>query len=122
MNGFDYWKLALQKYAVFEGRSRRSEYWYFVLFSTLFSIPLINLPLLSSIFSLIMILPNLAVTVRRLHDTGRSGWMILIILIPLIGVIWLFILLVTEGDTGRNQYGPDPKNPVKDDIIDHIVG
>lgn len=122
MNGFDYWKLALQKYTVFEGRSRRSEYWFFVLFSTLFSIPLVFFPLLSSIFSIIMILPNLAVTVRRLHDTGRSGWMFLIIFIPLIGVIWLLILLVTEGDIGRNQYGPDPKNPVKDDLIDHIVG
>ncbi|WP_459210522.1 DUF805 domain-containing protein [Aquimarina rhabdastrellae] len=119
----------LKNYANFEGRARRKEYWMFVLFNALITIGIaivagiftaiaasIDLPFLSIIFwivyviyALAMILPTLAVAVRRLHDTGNSGWMYLITLIPLIGPIWLLVLMATEGDYGDNQYGPDPK-------------
>jgi uncharacterized membrane protein YhaH (DUF805 family) len=72
------------------------------------------------LYGLALFIPGLAVAVRRLHDIGKSGWMILVALIPLIGGIWLLILLVKEGDSGSNEYGPDPKNP---DVAveDHIV-
>ena len=64
---------------------------------------------LYGIYLLAIILPSLAVAVRRLHDIGKSGWMILISLIPLIGGIWLLVLLVTDSNSGDNQYGPNPK-------------
>lgn len=64
---------------------------------------------LYGIYLLAIILPSLAVAVRRLHDIGKSGWMILISLIPLIGGIWLLVLLVTDSNPGDNQYGPNPK-------------
>ena len=122
MNGFDYWKQAFQKYTVFEGRARRSEYWYFGLFNTLFYLLLVVIfPPLAILYALATIIPNLAVSVRRMHDVGKSGWMIFITLIPLIGQIWFLILTLTEGDRHSNAYGPDPKNPVVDDVIDHMV-
>ncbi len=61
------------------------------------------------LYGLAILLPNLAVSVRRLHDTGRSGWMLLISIIPIIGSIWLIILLVTDGHPGENEYGLNPK-------------
>lgn len=61
------------------------------------------------LYVLMVFIPGLSVTVRRLHDVGKSGWMYFIILIPIIGAIWLLVLLVSEGDRGTNQYGPDPK-------------
>ncbi|MDY0077004.1 MAG: DUF805 domain-containing protein [Bacteroidales bacterium] len=64
---------------------------------------------ISGIYSLALIIPSLAVAVRRLHDVGKSGWMILIGLIPLIGFIWLLVLMVTDSKPGENQYGPNPK-------------
>lgn len=64
-------------------------------------------------YSLAILVPTLAVTVRRLHDIGKSGWMYFVGLIPLIGGIWLLVLLVTEGNHGPNQYGEDPKNAEK---------
>ena len=68
------------------------------------------------IYVLAVFIPSLAVAVRRLHDVGKSGWFYLISLIPLIGGIWLFVLFVTEGDKGANQYGPDPKAPNAEEI------
>jgi uncharacterized membrane protein YhaH (DUF805 family) len=59
-----------------------------------------------------MFIPGLAVAVRRLHDVGKSGWMLLIGLIPLVGAIWLFVLMVTDSDPGENQYGPNPKEEI----------
>jgi uncharacterized membrane protein YhaH (DUF805 family) len=113
---------ALKKYAVFSGRSRRAEYWYFVLFNiiVLIVLELIDallgtynfvqgVGLLSGIYSLAVIIPSLAVTVRRLHDIDRTGWWILINLIPLIGTIVLLVFAVTDGTPGNNQYGPNPK-------------
>ncbi|WP_378185837.1 DUF805 domain-containing protein [Aquimarina sp. W85] len=121
-----YLKVIKENFANFEGRARRKEYWMFTLFSGLI---VLGLAILAGIFVameisslafvfmgcymvyiLIVLVPSLAVTVRRLHDTGKSGWMLLIALVPLIGSIWLFVLYVTEGDQGDNQYGPDPKS------------
>ncbi len=62
-----------------------------------------------ALYALIVLIPSLAVAVRRLHDVGKSGWMILISLIPLIGGIWLIVLLVTDSNPGANEYGPNPK-------------
>jgi uncharacterized membrane protein YhaH (DUF805 family) len=113
---------ALKKYAVFEGRARRKEYWFFILFYFIFLLVLAlidgmtgtfdqeaGIGLFSAIFVLAMLIPNISVTVRRLHDTDRSGWWWWIALIPLIGVIWLIVLMVLDGTAGQNQYGPDPK-------------
>jgi len=118
----NYYLAVLKKYAEFSGRSRRSEYWYFVLFNIIFAIVAIALDNLLGttitdlpygafyfIYVLIVLIPGLAVLIRRLHDTGKSGAYILISFIPLIGTIWLLVLLFTEGDTGDNEYGADPK-------------
>ena len=113
---------ALKKYAVFSGRARRMEYWYFVLFNLIvaFVLALIDallgtttgvssFGLLSGIYSLAVLIPTLAVLVRRLHDIDRTGWWILINLIPLVGTIVLLVFALTPGTPGSNQYGPDPK-------------
>jgi len=112
---------ALKKYADFSGRARRQEYWMYVLFYTLFvfaamavdgvlmvSTGMVFTPI-TTLFSLAMIIPTLAVAVRRMHDLGKSGAMILVTLIPIIGSIWFLVLLATEGQIGENQYGSDPK-------------
>ena len=111
-----------QRYFDFSGRSRRKEYWMFVLFNVIFAIVamvLDNVLGLASkelgygpiygLYALAMILPSLAVAARRLHDIGKSGWWQLIALIPIIGVIVLIVWYVREGDHGDNAYGPDPK-------------
>jgi uncharacterized membrane protein YhaH (DUF805 family) len=113
---------ALKKYAVFEGRARRKEYWFFILFYMIivFVLALIDgvtgnineetgLGPFSGIFILAMIIPSISVTIRRLHDTDRSGWWWLIPLIPLIGAIVIFVFMVLDGTSGQNQYGSDPK-------------
>ncbi len=112
----DWFMTAVKKYAVFSGRSRRSEYWYFVLFYLLISIGLSLVEgvigtggVLGGIFSLALFVPSLAVGVRRLHDTDRSGWWLLIGLIPLIGAIVLIVFFVQEGTAGDNRFGSDPK-------------
>ncbi|MCG8327498.1 MAG: DUF805 domain-containing protein [Chitinophagales bacterium] len=118
----NYYIEVLKKYAVFEGRARRSEYWYFVLFNMIFSFGLgfldgmMGLEFgISSIYSLAVLVPSIAVAVRRMHDVGKSGWFILI-------PIYNLILAVTEGDHGPNEYGPDPKDPAAAaDIVDHLV-
>jgi uncharacterized membrane protein YhaH (DUF805 family) len=98
------------KYAEFVGRARRSEYWWFVLFGIVVSLVLSPLSTsLSLLASLALLVPNLAVSVRRLHDTGRSGWYLLLSLIPFLGVIILIVWLATEGKPGPNFYGESPK-------------
>jgi len=112
----------LKKYAVFDGRARRKEYWFFALFNTIIALvlALVDMGLgtfnaefgwgvLSGIYILAVFLPTIGVAIRRLHDTDRSGWWILISLIPFIGAIWIFVLLVLDGTAGQNQYGPDSK-------------
>ena len=116
---------ALKKYAVFGGRSRRKEYWYFVLFSLIISVVLTiidgaigtldsstGLGLLSGIFTLAILIPSIAVSVRRLHDIDRTGWWFLISFVPLIGTIVLLVFAVQEGTPGSNRYGPNPKADV----------
>ncbi|MBP2050592.1 uncharacterized membrane protein YhaH (DUF805 family) [Streptomyces griseochromogenes] len=105
----------LKKYVVFNGRARRQEYWMFFLFNVIISIVLaiidaaMGSSVLGIIYALATLLPGLGVTVRRLHDTDRSGWWILIALIPLIGTIILIVFLATEGKAEPNQHGPNPK-------------
>jgi uncharacterized membrane protein YhaH (DUF805 family) len=111
------WYLAvLKNYAGFTGRARRTEYWMFVLFNLIITIVLdvigtvIKLGnILGALYGLAVLIPSLAVGVRRLHDTGRSGWWLLIALIPLVGAIILIVFLATEGEPGENAYGPNPK-------------
>ena len=107
----------VSQYADFSGRARRTEYWMFVLFNAIFAVLAALLDvfletngIIYGLYILAMLLPGLAVLVRRLHDVGKSGWMIFITLIPLIGGIWLIVLLVTDSNPGDNEYGPNPKN------------
>lgn len=114
----NYYLAVLKKYAVFEGRSSRAEYWYFVLFNFIISLAIAIITVsigdnqqgLMSLYSLALFLPGLGVSIRRLHDVGKSGWMILISLIPIVGFIWLLVLLVTDSNPGENKYGPNPKH------------
>jgi uncharacterized membrane protein YhaH (DUF805 family) len=106
----------LSNYVGFKGRARRTEYWMFVLFSLIVSIILTIVEailgvssVLTGLYSLAVLLPTLAVSVRRLHDTGRSGWWLLIGLIPLIGGIILLVFSCMDSDPNENQYGPNPK-------------
>ena len=113
---------ALKKYAVFSGRSRRKEYWFFVLFVVIISIVLsiidslvgtdrsTGVGLFGTIFSLAILIPSIAVTVRRLHDIDRTGWWVLISLVPLIGWIVLLVFTVQDSTPGTNRYGPNPKS------------
>lgn len=116
-----YW-MVLQKYAVFSGRAQRKEYWIFYLLTVLITLALAILDMLigsfdkasgigvlSGLYSLAILIPNLAVTVRRLHDTNRSGWWFFIVLVPLLGGILLLIFLAQDGTPGENQYGANPK-------------
>ncbi len=107
---------ALKKYAIFNGRSRRLEYWIFSLVSVLIAIGLGGAeawigtpPRLSVIYGLAVLTPALSVTVRRLHDTDHSGWWLLINLIPVIGALIMLRFMLIGGKRERNQYGPDPK-------------
>jgi uncharacterized membrane protein YhaH (DUF805 family) len=108
-------KSVLTNYVGFSGRARRSEYWFFVLFFVLAVIVasviggLIRFGLLGLLVELALLLPYLAVTIRRLHDTGRSGWWILIGLIPLVGAIVLIVFAVQDSQPAQNAYGPSPK-------------
>ena len=114
---------ALNQYADFNGRARRKEYWMFFLFNMVFAVlaSLIDIAagtanldsgsgLFQGIYSLAVLIPGLAVGVRRLHDVGKSGWMLLIALIPIIGAIWLLVLMVTDSKEGTNKWGENPKN------------
>lgn len=114
----------LSQYGQFGGRARRSEYWWFALFSVLVGIVTSILDialgtdfdgsitsggLFSLIANLALFLPSLAVAARRLHDTDRSAWWILIALVPLIGVFVLLVFFVQDGTAGLNRFGPSPK-------------
>lgn len=106
----------LRKYAVFSGRARRKEYWMFILINMLIALALGVIDgilggggLLGGLYSLAILIPSLAVSVRRLHDTGRSGWWILICLIPLLGAIVLLIFMLIDSDPEANEFGQNPK-------------
>lgn len=109
----------LRKYVVFDGRAHRTEFWMFTLISVVISIVLALIDVaigtygagggvLQGIYGLAVLLPSLAVGVRRLHDIDRSGWWLLLGLIPLVGIIILIVWWAQEGDAGSNQYGPNP--------------
>jgi uncharacterized membrane protein YhaH (DUF805 family) len=124
-----YFLEAFQRYAQFSGRSERPAYWYFFLFNLIISYGLLAVDfgvgltfgpeessgILNSVYALASFVPSLAVAVRRMHDVNKSGWFILI---PLYNLY----LLAQEGDSGRNQYGPDPLgNGDDEDMMDHLV-
>lgn len=127
----------LRRYADFQGRSRRKEYWLFVLFQTIVFLvlgalalaggfPLDGAPVsepgplfylgvgLFALFGLALFIPNLAVQVRRFHDQDKSGWLILLGLIPYIGGIIVFVFMLLEGTRGPNRFGADPKGETAD--------
>ena len=118
-----YWYLTVVKnYAGFSGRARRKEYWMFLLFNMIFAFvaaiidnvvgtasPELGYGVFYGLYTMAMIIPGIAVMVRRLHDVGKSGWMYFIVFIPIVGVIWLMVLLLTDSDAGENQYGQNPK-------------
>ncbi len=123
----NYYLNVLKNYAVFSGRARRSEFWYFTLFNMIFAFLAmgidnvlgttlnmgyeISLPYgyIYIIYALATFIPGLAVVVRRLHDVGKSGWMYFIILIPIIGGIWLLVLICKESQVESNKWGENPK-------------
>lgn len=123
----NWYLMVVRNYAGFTGRARRSEYWYFALFNLIFTIAAsfidrmlgttfdfgmgIAMPygIVYLAYVLTMMVPGLAVLVRRLHDIGKSGWMFLVVLIPIAGAIWLLVLLLTDSAPGENKYGPNPK-------------
>jgi uncharacterized membrane protein YhaH (DUF805 family) len=117
MSFVDAIKSGFTQYVGFTGRARRSEYWYWVLFTIILSVIASILQraannsqngFITSIVGLAILLPSLAVAVRRLHDTSRSGWWILLGLIPVVGAIILIVFYVQDSH-GDNQYGPSPK-------------
>ncbi|MCB1044125.1 MAG: DUF805 domain-containing protein [Acidobacteria bacterium] len=106
----------IKKYAVFTGRARRKEYWMFVLFNIIIAFVLgfveglVGGPgALAMLYSLAVLIPGIAVGIRRLHDTDRSGWWLLIGLVPIVGGLILLYFMVIDGTPGSNQYGPNPK-------------
>ena len=113
MNGY---LATLKKYADFSGRARRTEYWLFVLFSMVIAMVLgvvdyvLGTPgIIGLIFALAILIPSIAVGVRRLHDTDRSGWWLLIAFIPIIGTIALLVFLLLDSNSGENRFGSSPK-------------
>lgn len=107
-------KHVFANYANFSGRARRSEYWWFYLFNMIVNVvaqtvdAAIGLPILTIIAFLALIVPGIAVGVRRMHDVGRSGWWLLILLVPLVGFILVIYWFVQRGTVGPNEYGSDP--------------
>jgi len=125
-----YLKVVRDNYLNFKGRASREEYWMFTLFMVIFSIVAaiadnilgtvftigagsysvsMGYGWIYTIYTLALVLPALSVLVRRLHDTGKSGWFYFIILIPLVGAVWILILLCTDSNPEDNNYGPSPK-------------
>ncbi len=111
-----YWYLkAFKKYAVFAGRASRKEYWMFFLFNVIITLVLGAAEgvigtegTIGLLFMLAVLTPSIAVSVRRLHDTNRSGWWLLIAFVPLVGAIVLLVFLAEGGRRGTSQFGPDP--------------
>ena len=102
-------KVCFSKYATFTGRARRSEYWYWFLFSLLVGLFLGWIPILGWIISLALVIPGIAVFVRRMHDTGHSGWWWFLGFVPIIGFIVLLVWCCTDSQPEDNQWGANPK-------------
>lgn len=115
----------IKKYAVFSGRASRKEYWTFFLINAIISMaikylekmlglsmvelsPNLNVGIFHAIYLLWIFIPSIAVMVRRLHDIDRKGEWVFIAILPIIGWIWVFILVAKEGDVAENKYGPVP--------------
>ena len=123
---FDYFIKCYKEYANFEGRARRREYWGFMLFWNIIYLAFYGLTLALEDNALLMtggmitcfllaivnIVPQIAVSVRRLHDIGKSGWYLLVNFIPLIGSIWLLVMFCTDSEPSENKYGENPKEPM----------
>ncbi len=122
----NYYLYVLKNFALFTGRARRKEYWMFTLFNLIFAIVAMLLDkmlglsfhmngislgygYIYALYGLFVLIPGLAVMVRRLHDVGKSGWFFLVVLIPIAGAIWLLVLLCTDSKPGTNKWGPNPK-------------
>jgi uncharacterized membrane protein YhaH (DUF805 family) len=117
-----YWAGCYRKYATFSGRARRAEYWWYTLFNSIIYGVLVGIGFLMGdsdtsttifgflvmVYVLIVLVPTLAVTSRRLHDTGHSGWWQVLSIVPLAGLV-AFIMTILDGNPGTNQYGPDPR-------------
>lgn len=114
----------IEKYTVFSGRARRKEYWMFTLFNIIFfTVAIIfdyalidavrwDISLFSYIYILSIFIPWLAVSVRRLHDIGKSAWVLFIVSIPIVGLIWLLVLMANDSNPGENKYGSNPKENI----------
>ena len=129
--------MPLKRYAEFSGRSRRKEYWMFVLLQMLILIPVAFLAILMGgpvkdpanpfgstamlivlgVYFLVFFIPGLAVQVRRFHDQDKSGWFILLGFIPYVGSLILLVFMCLEGTRGPNRFGPDPKDPYAEDVF-----
>ena len=113
---FDYYLEVLRKYTVFSGRARRAEFWWFTLINWIISVVLQLIDnaigtggILGGLYALGVLLPSIAVAIRRLHDTNRSGWWLLLVLIPIIGWLVLLFFYAQDSQPEPNQYGPSPK-------------
>jgi uncharacterized membrane protein YhaH (DUF805 family) len=129
-----YLKVLKEHYFDFKGRARRTEFWMFILINIIISVILAVLDdllglnfgskeqngFLSTIYSLLIFVPGLSVTVRRLHDANKSGWYYALILIPIIGWIWLLVLLCTDSFPKGNKWGENPKGTGNNAEIDAI--
>jgi len=125
----------LKEYATFIGRASRKEYWVFALYNITFvvltiilhnifgiSIPEFGYGPIYGLYALAVLIPGLAVTVRRLHDVGKSGWMIFIAFIPIVGAIWLIVLMAIKSYAGKNQFGAEPNNIQNNEsITDELI-
>lgn len=131
----NYFLNAIQNhYADFKGRARRKEYWMFALFQFIFAVVAALLDNLLGLtfddvipygwiyllYGLAMFLPALSIAVRRLHDSGKSGWFYLVVLIPLAGPIWLLVLLCTDSEHGPNKWGDNPKGEGNTDELEKL--
>lgn len=129
--------MPLKRYADFQGRSRRKEYWMFVLFQVLVMVPLalvavlfgssaedggdpfgaIGLLLLGLVYLAVFLIPGISVQVRRFHDQDKTGWLVLLGFIPYIGGLILLVFMCLDGTRGPNRFGPDPKDPFAEDVF-----
>jgi uncharacterized membrane protein YhaH (DUF805 family) len=111
----DWYVKVMKQYVDFRGRARRKEYWMFVLINLLIAIAIgivdamIGFGILGFVYAVAVFLPSIAVTVRRLHDSGRTGWWILIGLVPFVGILVILVFMVLDSQPGDNAYGPNPK-------------
>ncbi|QCK16729.1 DUF805 domain-containing protein [Mangrovivirga cuniculi] len=122
----------LKNYANFNGRARRKEYWMFVLFNFIFTLITLAIdaaimyqfsffiPVLTIAYSLAMMIPSIAVAIRRLHDVGKSGGYFLLAFLPIANIYYI-ILLLTAGEPNKNMFGEDPKNEKEFSSYDNIV-